>query len=186
MDRPRGEVQRLPGVERGQRPLDRRHLDRRGDTIGTARPVQRIDVVDPAHPAAGAARHSPLPGEMLVQALADEADPEPQPALHLLQRGVPDLIRALDHALGQTEAVGEVDEVGRRQHHHRERHIGEGDLDRHLDGDGALLLERGRPVEGDNAARHVGDGRRGGGADRLVHVTSTHVVAARAVKKPGA
>ena len=55
------------------------------------------------------------------------------------ERHAPDIGRALDHAFGQTEAIGKVLEVGRRHHHDAERHAGKRHLHRDLCRDYALV-----------------------------------------------
>ena len=138
---------------------------RRG-AVGGTRAAQRLDVIDAADAAAGAPRHRALAGEMRVQPLARERDPQLDPVVDGSLFDAANLLGTLDHPLGEAEAVGEVDEVGGGEHHHRKRHVGEGNLHRRLDGDLSHVIVADGAVEGDDAG---GDDGWWGGSFESAH-----------------
>ena len=107
-----------------------------------------------------------------MQPVAGEADAQRQAVRCRADPGLADVARRLDHAFRQTEAVGKIDEVRRRQHHDRERDVGERDLDGHFDGDQVFGLAHERAVESDDARHRRGNGRHAGRLDRLSRIHS--------------
>ncbi len=138
MDRPGRGIQDLTGVEGREGSRDSTESETRRRAGRGRGPRQGGEILDPAKAATRPTRHGALAGQMALKTRCHEVDVEPEGTRRRFRSDGADLVRRVDHPLGEAEPRGEVLEVGRSQHHDAERNVGKKHLNRHFGSDATL------------------------------------------------
>ncbi len=123
VDRPGRGIQDLAGVEGREGSRDGAESETRRRAGRARGPRQGGEILDPAKAATRPTRHGALARQMALKTRRHEVDVEPEGTRRRFRSDGADLVRRVDHPLGEAEPRGEVLEVGRGQHHDAERNV---------------------------------------------------------------